>query len=240
MGPGPGHRRHLAWRIRKNLVFVPLQVLPGGSYLSVMPTPKETVRHGQARAAGRRLVEPPQGHTVRIIQNTVTVRPRVGLPHTETFRLVTRLLDHRLAPARQLAMTYHERWEIEIGFAELKNRLRGSGFILRSKAPELICQEIYALLTVYQALCALEIRAAEQAGIDPDRISFTVTVELARLKVASQAATDATTLDATRRGRDGDPGRAPPNPTQPAVPAHQEADQEHFRGQETRPAPHAE
>lgn len=50
-----------------------------------------------------------------------------------------------------------------------------SGFILRSKAPELICQEIYALLTVYQALCVLEIHAAEQARIDPDRISFTVT-----------------------------------------------------------------
>ncbi|WP_405682133.1 transposase domain-containing protein [Streptomyces sp. NBC_00057] len=91
---------HLAWRIKKNLVFVPLRVLPDGSYLSVMPTPKETVRHGQARAAGRRLAKPPQGHTVRVIQYAVTVGPRVGLPHTETFRLVTSLLDHRLALTR--------------------------------------------------------------------------------------------------------------------------------------------
>lgn len=97
---------HLAWRIKKNLAFVPLRVLPDGPYLSVMPTPKETIRHGQARAAGRTPAEPPKGHTVRIIQYTVTVRPRVGLPRTETFRLVTSLLDHRLAPARQLAMTY--------------------------------------------------------------------------------------------------------------------------------------
>ncbi|MER5684078.1 transposase [Streptomyces sp. NPDC002205] len=46
------------------------------------------------------------------------------------------LRDHRLAPARQLVMAYRERWEIENGFAELKNRLRGAAFILRSKVPE--------------------------------------------------------------------------------------------------------
>ncbi|MER6975508.1 hypothetical protein [Streptomyces carpinensis] len=39
---------------------------------------------------------------------------------------------------------YHERREIENGLAELKNRLRGASFILRSKTPELVCQEIYA------------------------------------------------------------------------------------------------
>ncbi|MFG2632351.1 transposase, partial [Streptomyces sp. NPDC048473] len=126
--------------------------------------------------------------------------PPAGRPtRTETFRLVTSLLDHHLAPAHQLARAYHQRWEIENGFAELKNRLRGAGFILRSKAPELIYQEIYALLTVYQALCALQTRAAEHGGTDPDRISFTVTVQLARLAVAAQAAADVTTLDTARR-----------------------------------------
>src|SRR6266481_532535 len=44
----------------------------------------------------------------------------------------------------------------------------------------LVCQELFAFLTVYQALCALEAEAARQAGIDPDRISFTVTVRVAR------------------------------------------------------------
>ncbi|WP_406260050.1 hypothetical protein OH779_01835 [Actinacidiphila glaucinigra] len=98
-----------------------------------------------------------------------------------------------------MAATYHQRWEIENGFAELKNRLRGAGFILRSKSPELICQEVYAFLTVYQALCTLKTNAAEQGRIDPDRISFTTTVQLARLKVASQAAADPQTLVTTQR-----------------------------------------
>ncbi|MDH6709233.1 hypothetical protein P3T27_005979 [Kitasatospora sp. MAA19] len=66
-----GHTRatgaHLAWWIKSNQVFVPLRVLSDGSFISVMPTPKETVRHGQVRAAGRSLAQPPEGHTVRIV-----------------------------------------------------------------------------------------------------------------------------------------------------------------------------
>src|SRR5687767_12116118 len=78
---------HLAWRIKTNQVFVVLRILPDGSYLSIMPTPAESVRHGQARAAGRVLAEPPQGHLVRIITYTVTVRGQEGPPRIETFRL---------------------------------------------------------------------------------------------------------------------------------------------------------
>lgn len=185
---------HLAWRIKKNLVLPPLWVLPDGSYVSVMPTPAETRRQGDARYRRRPPAGLPDGHLIRIVEYTVTIHPQAGPPHTESFRLATSLLDHRHAPAHRLASAYHQRWEVENGFAELKNRLRGAGFILRSKAPELICQEIYALLTVYQALCALEMRAADHGGIDPDRISFTVTVQLARLTVAGQVAADTTTL----------------------------------------------
>ena len=50
----------------------------------------------------------------------------------ESFRLVTTLLDHKRAPAAKLAALYHQRWENENGYAELKNRLRGAAFILRS------------------------------------------------------------------------------------------------------------
>ena len=78
-------------------------------------------------------------------------------------------------------------------------QLRGAGFILRSRAPELVCQELFAFLTVYQALCALEAEAARQAGIDPDRISFTVTVRVARDHAASHAIITPRSLDLARR-----------------------------------------
>ncbi|WP_394814043.1 transposase domain-containing protein, partial [Streptomyces litchfieldiae] len=64
---------HLAWRIKKNLVFPPVRVLPDGSYLSIMRTPQENLRHGHARAEGRTLPGQPDGHLVRIIDYTVTV-----------------------------------------------------------------------------------------------------------------------------------------------------------------------
>lgn len=126
---------HLAWRIKKNLVLPPLWLLPDGSYVSVMPTPAESQRLGNARFQGRTPTGLPDGHLVRIIDYTVTVRPQHGPAQVERFRLATSLLDHQQAPARQLAQLYHQRWEIENGFAELKNRLRGAGFILRSRPP---------------------------------------------------------------------------------------------------------
>lgn len=170
----------MAWRIKKNLVFPPIKVLDDGSFLSVMPTPAENVRLGQARARGKPLRELPQGHLVRIVEYTVTVTTADGRTRTEPFRLATTLLDCKRAPAGQLAATYHERWEIENSYGELKTRLRGAEFILRSKAPDLACQELFAFLIVYQALCALRAEAAQTAGTDPDRVSFTVTVRVAR------------------------------------------------------------
>jgi IS4 transposase len=103
-----------------------------------MPTPAQTRRHGQARAAGRVLPEPPEGHTVRIVEYLVTVRGIDGRAWTETFRLVTTLLDHVPAPAQELAAIYAQRWEIENGYGELKTRLRGTGFVLRSTSPDLV------------------------------------------------------------------------------------------------------
>jgi hypothetical protein len=159
-GLAAGTGADLAWRIKKNLVFTPSAVLPDGSFLSVMATPAETARLGQARAAGRIPPGLPEGHAVRVIEYTVAVRAADGTTRIGPFRLATTLLDHRRAPAAELAALYHERWESENGYAELKTRLRGAAFILRSRSPERVCQELFAFLTVYQALCALETEAA--------------------------------------------------------------------------------
>ena len=178
----------LLWRIKKNQVFVVLRALPDGSFLSVMPTPAENSRHGQARAAGRVLPGPPEGHLVRIVEYSITVTRASGGARVEPFRLVTTVLDHERARAARLAETCHQRWEIENGFAGLKTRLRGAAFILRSRSPELVRQELFAFLTVCQSLCSLRAEAAQAAGIDPDRISLTVTVRIARDHAASQTA----------------------------------------------------
>ncbi|MFF4128361.1 transposase [Microbispora rosea] len=185
-GMAAGTGADLVWRIKKNQVFTPVTVLSDGSFISVMATPAENVHYGQARAAGRTLPGPPQGHRVRIIEYSITVKGPCGSTRVEQFRLVTTLLDHKRASAAKLAAVYHERWESENGYGELKTRLRGAAFILRSKLPELVNQEIFTFLAVYQALCSLKAEAAQTAGIDPDRISFTVAIRVARAHVGGR------------------------------------------------------
>lgn len=89
----------MIWRIKKNPVFPPVEILPDGSFLSIMPTPAENLRHGGARARGRGLGRTPHGHLVRIIEYIVTIKTADGRTRTGPFRLVTTLLDHEQAPA---------------------------------------------------------------------------------------------------------------------------------------------
>jgi hypothetical protein len=189
----------LLWRIKKTQIFEPITVLPDGSYISRMHTPADNLRLGYGRRVGRRIHPAEPGHIVRIIEYIVTVTSADGSSRTELFRLVTTLLDHHRAPATELADLYRQRWENENSYSEVKTRLRGAGFVLRSKSPELIEQELYAFLCVYQALGAFEIDAAHTAGIDPDRISFTVTIRTARAHISTQPAASPETLQQARR-----------------------------------------
>jgi len=168
----------LLWRAKAGLVLPVLEALPDGSWISVMPTPRDA-REGYTR---RRRGLPPReaGHRIRVVEYTVTAAAGDGTARTESFRLLTTLLDRELAPAADLAALYRQRWESETGYGELKTRLRGAGFILRSRSPELACQEMWAFLVICQALAALKCQAARQARVDPDRISLTAVLRTAR------------------------------------------------------------
>jgi hypothetical protein len=67
------------------------------------------------------------------------------------------------APAGELAALYHERWEIETAFDELKTHLRGAKIVLRSKTPDLVRQEFYGLLMAHFAIRGLMHEAALKA-----------------------------------------------------------------------------
>jgi hypothetical protein len=166
----------LAWRIQDNRVLEPAQVLDDGSYLAILPTPEAARQGCKNRARGIA----PDGVRVRVIDYTVTVTGAAGTAGTEDFRIITTLLDPRRAPAAEIAALYHERWESEGAYSEIKTRLKGAGFTLRSKTPDLACQELWAMLTVYHALGALQAAAACPAGADPGRISFAVTLRVVR------------------------------------------------------------
>ena len=109
-----------------------------------------------------------------------------GLDGAESlYRLVTSILDPVEAPAVELAALYHERWEIETAFAELKTHLRGAKIVLRSKTPELVRQEFYGLLMTHFAVRGLMHEAALDADLDPDRLSFLQAVRVVRRKLTA-------------------------------------------------------
>jgi len=117
--------------------------------------------------------------TLRVIEAQICVRTRTGCA-TGHYRLVTTLTDPRQYPAFSLVRLYHERWEVETCYAELKDTMLG-GRVLRARTPEGVEQELYALLTVYQLLRTVMTDATDSVpDTDPDRASFTVALQAAR------------------------------------------------------------
>ena len=112
-----------------------------------------------------------QGLWVRIISYRVT-DARLG-EADKVYRLVTTLLNPRVAPALTLLNLYHERWEIELVIDEIKTHERGQRKVLRSKTPEGVRQELYGIYLAHYAVRALLAQAALEAEVDPDRLSFT-------------------------------------------------------------------
>jgi hypothetical protein len=91
---------------------------------------------------------------------------------TETFALITTLLDPARAPARELAELYRARWQTETALGAFKTEMKGAGVVLRSKTPDGAEQEIWALLCACHAIREMICAAAALARQDPLRISF--------------------------------------------------------------------
>lgn len=108
---------------------------------------------------------------------TLTLRViHVAIPGFRPFWLMTNLLDPVIT-AREIALHYHQRWDIEIAYDEIKTHhcatLRGqSPTTFRSKLPELVKQELYALAITYNAVRTIIAHAARHHAQDPRKISF--------------------------------------------------------------------
>jgi hypothetical protein len=126
--------------------------------------------------------------TVRVIDAEITVTTTGGKPHhTGQYRLITTLTDHHRFTALDLITLYHQRWEIETAFLELKSTTLG-GRVLRARTPAGINQEVYALLTTYQALrLAMTGATDHHPDTRPDRASFTIALNTARDQVIHAA-----------------------------------------------------
>jgi hypothetical protein len=163
----------LLWRVRVDGPGAPEPVhvsdLGDGSWLAHL------------RGAKDRVSEP---MLARVIDYTLDD----GRENPTIYRLLTTMLDPVEAPAAQLALAYAQRWEIESAFDELKTHQRGPRIVLRSKSPDLVLQEIWGHLCCHYAIRSVMAQAAQHAGRDPDRVSFTAALRIVRQSVAQQGA----------------------------------------------------
>jgi hypothetical protein len=155
----------LLWRCGSNWKMPVQRVLDDGSFLSVIRPSHVTRAEADQQAI-----------TVRVIDYELP-----GLDDAQPrYRLLTTLLDPRRAPAMELAALYHQRWEIESVFDELKTHLRQSRRVLRSKTPELVRQEFYGWVLAHYAVRWLLHQGASSHRIPHAELSFKGHVELLR------------------------------------------------------------
>jgi len=153
---------HILWRASASFRLTPIAVLADGSYLAQL--------HPRRQADG-----PPI--TVRVIEYTVHTSPAAGgdgdnEDTSEVFALVTDLLDIEAYPALDLACAYPMRWGCETVIGHHKTDMGAGKAVLRSRDPEGVAQEMWALFAVYQAIHTLIGAAVDATGIPPDQISF--------------------------------------------------------------------
>ena len=161
----------LVWRTKSNHRLPVRERLGDGSYLS------------ELFDSGDRRREAPIA--VRVVEYEID---DPGRPASDTrYRLLTTILEPDHAPAEELAALYAQRWEFENVLDELKVHQRGPGAVLRSKTPDGVIQEAYGHLCVHYAIRWLMHTVAIEHGHDPDRISFTRTLRVARRTTASHA-----------------------------------------------------
>ena len=159
---------HLLWRASTQQLLSVQKVLPDSSFLSQL-----------VPGAGSRDERRAQAVQVRVIDYEM---PNAKGEMT-AYRLLTSLTDHNAAPAHELARLYHERWEIEGVFDELKTHLLQSRRVLRSKTPDLARQEFYGWVMAHYAVRWLLHQGASHNKLKHAEQSFVAHLNVLRVNL---------------------------------------------------------
>jgi len=155
---------HLLWRAKLSVKLKKTKDLADGSYLAEWLPEEERKKGGQAVI-------------VRVIEYKLK-DPGVDGNKSETYRLITTILDPSAATAAELAALYPQRWEIEIAIKEGKTVFRKGRITLRSKKPELVKQEFWGMLLAHYLVRKMMAQAAMDRKRDPDELSYEGSIEI--------------------------------------------------------------
>jgi hypothetical protein len=164
----PGHERYWLTRAKQGKRAAKLTVVerlgPRDSIVELRPS----------RPTRRLHPELPEALHVRAIRyQRPGFRPQV---------LLTSLLDPKAYSAAEIIALYHERWELELAFDEVKTHtLEREEASLRCKAPERVEQELWGLTLAYNLVRLEMARVAHRAAVSPERISYRHALNFIRL-----------------------------------------------------------
>ena len=187
---------HLLWRAKGrgmgDRILPVVEALSDGSYLSVIYPPRDAA--GRVLKNNKKMSD---GITVRVIEYSLPesaiggnlrdhktgskVSGKKRAAPVNRYRLISSLLDPISAPALELAAVYHERWEIEAVFDELKTHLSHQRRCFRSKTADGVRQEFFGWVLAHYAVCWLMHPAASSQRVRVRSLSFTGNLRLIRL-----------------------------------------------------------
>lgn len=151
-----GTQRHWLTRAKSNTKWTRVKRLAAGDELVEMTVSSDARRQDPSL---------PRTWQMRAIR----YRRRGFAPQT----LLTSLVDAKRYPAAEIVALYHERWEIELGYNEVKRVMLAREETTRSKSPRGVAQELWGLAIAYNVVRLEAEQVAIEAGVPPTRISFT-------------------------------------------------------------------
>ncbi len=149
-----GHARHWLLRAKASLRHEVIATFaPGDCWVRMPVSPRARAQRPDLPATWEaRLIECQVGGQLR--------------------RFLTSLRDPQIYPAREIVAHYVQRWEIELGFREIKQSLLQRSAVLRSKQPALVGQELWGTLIAYNLIRQEMKQMAGGLGVPPQQLSF--------------------------------------------------------------------
>jgi hypothetical protein len=137
----------------------------------------------QSNAAGDDLVELQISAEARALDPSLpkTYQARAIKYQRKGFQpqtVLTSLMDAKKYPAKEVAALYHERWELELGFNEIKSRMLDRQETIRSRTVDGVDQEMWGVLLAYNLIRLEMERTADDLGVEPTQISFVSAMRL--------------------------------------------------------------
>lgn len=161
----------LLFRVKKTFMLPRLETLADGSYLSEIYSNKSLP--GKVKKT-----------QVRVVEYALDQAP----DSEPSYRLITNWIGQDSPSAIELAALYHRRWTIEETLDEFKTHLADRKVILRSKQPELVQQEFYALLLAHAAIRKLMTEAADRTRQSAVDLSFIHAIRVLQRRLPSVGA----------------------------------------------------